>query len=286
MLRSLIRKGTVAGGDFMSPATTGLAIAAFSMMFLVACATSPLGRQQLQLFSDEMMADMGRTAFDNLLSEEKLARDRAVTRYVNCVADRIIAALPPEQQSGWDVRVLADDQLNAFALPGRKIGVYQGLLKAARNQHQLATVIGHEVAHVLAEHGNERLSTSYAAEAGLQLVGGLIGDPGSSQSRTVMALLGLGTQVGVLLPFSRTQEAEADLLGLDLMADAGFDPGASIELWQNMAAESKGTPPEFLSTHPGPDSRMRSLQKRMPMAEARLEAALRRGNRPDCRPER
>lgn len=258
-------------------------VASACLVLLAACATSPLGRQQLQLFSDDMLAEMGAAAFDNLAAEERSAADPQVTRYVRCVADKVIAALPPNQRTGWDVRVFADDDLNAFALPGRKIGVYQGLLKAAKNQDQLATVIGHEIAHVLASHSNERLSTSFAAETGLQLASGLIGDPRSSQSQTVMALLGLGTQVGILLPFSRTQESEADILGLDLMADAGFDPGASITLWQNMAAESGGSPPQFLSTHPGPDSRIRSLQARLPQASARFEAAVARGARPACR---
>lgn len=253
------------------------------LVWLAACSTSPLGRQQLQLFSDDMMAEMGSAAFDTLLAEEKRAADPAVTRYVSCVADNLTRALPANQRSGWDIRVFAGDELNAFALPGRKIGVYQGLLKAAKNQDQLATVIGHEIAHVLAAHSNERMSTSFAAETGLQLATGLLGDPQSSQSQTVMALLGLGTQVGILLPFNRAQEAEADILGLQLMADAGFDPRASIPLWQNMASESGGSPPEFLSTHPNPSSRIKGLQDRLPQATARYEAAVARGARPSCR---
>jgi predicted Zn-dependent protease len=191
--------------------------------------------------------------------------------------------LPGESAANWEVRVFASDDLNAFALPGRKIGVYTGLLKAAQNQNQLATVIGHEVAHVLAKHGNERMSTNFAAETGLQLVSVLAGDPGSAQSQTVMALLGLGTQVGVLLPFSRAQEEEADILGLDLMAEAGFDPSASVELWQNMAAMSEGQPPEFLSTHPGTQSRIQALSNRMPRAINLQQEARARGRNPDCR---
>ena len=253
------------------------------LVWITSCSTSPLGRQQLQLFSDDMMAQMGSAAFENLLAEENRAADPAVARYVDCVASSVIAALPPGQQSGWDIRVFSDDGVNAFALPGRKIGVYEGLLKAAKNQDQLAAVIGHEIAHVLASHGNERMSTSFAAETGLQLASGLLGNPQSSQSRNVMALLGLGTQVGVLLPFSRAQEAEADILGLELMASAGFDPRASIPLWENMAAEGGGAPPEFLSTHPHPSTRIEGLQQRLPQASERYRAALASGARPSCR---
>jgi predicted Zn-dependent protease len=143
-------------------------------------------------------------------------------------------------------------------------------------------VIGHEIAHVNAQHGNERMSNTYAAEAGLQLGGALLGNPGSKESQTVMALLGVGAQVGVLLPFSRAQESEADLLGLDLMARAGFDPGESVPLWENMEAASKGSPPEFLSTHPGSGGRIQALRGRIPAANSLQKSALAQGRRPDC----
>jgi predicted Zn-dependent protease len=268
-----------------SGSRTGLrkcvAMACFALL-LTACATSPLGRSQLQLFSEDTMAQMGSAAFQNLKSESRPASDTGISRYVSCVADHIVSALPADQRDQWEVQTFADDQLNAFALPGRKIGVYQGLLNAAQNQHQLATVIGHEVAHVLAQHGNERMSTSFAADTGLQLVSTLAGDPRSAQSQTVMALLGIGTQVGVLLPFGRAQESEADILGLDLMARAGFEPGASIELWHNMAALAEDRPPEFLSTHPGIENRIATLQGRLPQARKLQNTAAAQGKIPRC----
>jgi predicted Zn-dependent protease len=251
-------------------------------LLLASCVTSPLGRSQLQLFSEEMMSEMGAAAFQNLRAEKKDDTDRDDTAYVNCVAHSVIQALPASRAADWEVQVFADDSPNAFALPGQKVGVHSGLLDVARNQHQLATVIGHEIAHVNAKHGNERLSNAYAAEAGLQLAGALLGDPGSTQSQTVMALLGVGAQVGVLLPFSRAQESEADLLGLDLMARAGFDPAESVPLWENMTAASQGGPPEFLSTHPGPGGRIQALQARIPSATKLQKAALAQGRRPDC----
>jgi predicted Zn-dependent protease len=181
----------------------------------------------------------------------------------------------------WEIVVFRDDTPNAFALPGGKIGVNTGLFSVARNQDQLATVLGHEVAHVVAQHSNERVSTAYAAESGLQLAQAIAGAPGAEQSQ-LLALLGLGAQVGILLPYGREQEREADLIGLDLMADAGFDPRESIALWQNMAQAGGGQPPEFLSTHPSHGTRIQALAQRMPEALARADAARRRGALPAC----
>ncbi len=251
-------------------------------LLLASCATSPLGRSQLQLFSEDTMSEMGAAAFQNLKSEKRGESDKDDAEYVSCVAQQVIRALPASQASGWEVQVFADDTPNAFALPGRKVGVHSGLLAVAKNQHQLATVIGHEIAHVNAQHGNERMSNTYAAEAGLQMAGALLGNPGSKESQTVMALLGVGAQVGVLLPFSRAQESEADLLGLDLMARAGFDPAESVPLWENMAAAADGSPPEFLSTHPGPGGRIQALNARIPAAKRLQQTAIAEGRRPDC----
>jgi predicted Zn-dependent protease len=178
------------------------------------------------------------------------------------------------------VVVFNDKAANAFALPGGKIGVYTGLLQVAQTQDQLAAVIGHEVAHVTAQHANERVSTAFAAEAGLNVVDAIYG--GTSSGRNAMALLGLGTQVGVLMPFGRAQESEADLLGLDLMARVGFDPREAVTLWQNMARSGGGAPPEFLSTHPSHATRIEDLQKRMPEALKLYDAARVAGRKPKC----
>lgn len=215
---------------------------------------------------------MGATAYQQLQSSTPVSRDDAVNAYVDCVADAITRTLTGDASGPWEVRVFAEDQVNAFALPGRKIGVYQGLLSVAENQHQLATVIAHEVAHVVARHSNERISTQFAASAGLDLLGALAGEP-TPTKQTLFGLLGLGTQVGVLLPFNRRQESEADLLGLRLMAEAGFDPRASVDLWRNMIEKGGRSPPEFLSTHPSGESRIEALQARMPEALERARAS-------------
>ncbi|MGH8549702.1 MAG: M48 family metallopeptidase [Methylococcales bacterium] len=162
------------------------------------------------------------------------------------------------------------------------MGVHSGLLDVARNQHRLATVIGHEIGHVLARHSNERISQQYAAQTGLALTQALAGaslGPGTGQA--LMGLLGLGAEYGILMPFSRTQESEADFIGLDLMADSGFDPRESITLWQNMSAAGGGSPVEFLSSHPSHGTRIEDLQKRMPHAMALWENARNHGYNPE-----
>lgn len=249
---------------------------------LLACTTSPLGRSQLRLFPESEMAAMGATAFQKMQTEMPVSRDERAGRIVRCIADAITAAIEGEHAgTRWEVTVFEEPTPNAFALPGGKIGVNTGLFQVAQNQDQLATVIGHEVAHVLAGHSNERVSTQYAAQAGLSAVQVLSGASSPAQQQLI-ALLGAGAQVGVILPFSRAQEREADLMGLDLMARAGFDPQQSIALWQNMAAAGGGQPPEFLSTHPSHGTRIGDLQQRMPGAMLLREGARQRGAQPRC----
>ncbi|MEW6273149.1 MAG: M48 family metallopeptidase [Thermodesulfobacteriota bacterium] len=243
---------------------------------LASCATSPLGRKQLRLLSGEQVAGMGATAFQEIKQQTPQASDAATTRYVRCVADAIAAqASGPGAPAQWEVVVFAEDEANAFALPGGKIGVYTGIVEVAKNQDQLATVIGHEVAHVLAQHANERVSQQVVAGALMEVAGQAL-DP------RLAAALGVGAQVGVLLPFSRTQESEADLLGLDLMASAGFDPRQSVPFWQNMEKAGGAGAPEFLSTHPSGTTRMRDLNERIPQSLQLYEQAVAAGRRPRC----
>lgn len=245
----------------------------------LACVTSPTGRSQLRLFPDAEMAKMGVAAYDQMKSEMKISGDATLKARARCVANAIVAQVQgPYAGARWEVTVFEDASPNAFALPGAKIGVHSGLFQVARNQDQLATVIGHEVAHVLAEHGNERISTQYATQTGISLVGTIMGGS-SPQQQQLLGLLGTGA---VILPFSRAQESEADTLGLDLMARAGFDPAASIELWRNMSAAGGGQPPEFLSTHPSHGRRIQDLEQALPSARQLQQVARQRGLRPGC----
>jgi predicted Zn-dependent protease len=250
---------------------------------LAACATSPLGRSQLMLVGDAEMNQMGAQAFEEMKSQGKVSGDPQANAYVTCVANAITNALPGDA-GPWEVRVFQDDTANAFALPGRKIGVHTGLLSVAKNQDQLAAVLGHEVGHVLARHSAERVSDQFATQIAAQGAGVLLGAVSSPATQGLaMAALGVGAQ-GVVLKFSRTHESEADLIGLDLMSKAGFDPRESVSLWQNMEAASQGArPPEFLSTHPSPATRIKDLQARIPQDLPVMEQARKQGHNPRCR---
>ena len=242
------------------------------------CATSPTGRSQLVLMPGSQMDQMGLQAFANIKGETPVESSKTTNSYVQCVGNAIIR----EVGGSWEIVVFRDDAANAFALPGRKIGVNTGLLKVAENQHQLATVIGHEVAHVLSQHANERVSQQFAVDQGLGLINA-IASPRSATGQTLMGLLGVGAQYGILLPYSRVQESEADILGLDLMAKAGFDPRESVKLWVNMGKAGGGQPPEFLSTHPSDRTRISGLNTHMAVALDLQNKARQAGKRPDCR---
>ena len=260
------------------------AVTAATVALLTACATSPTGRHQLEFFAPAQMAQMGNTAYQEIKKETPETQDAGQRRYVQCVTDALTRVVPPPVDGGqWNVTVFKDDDsVNAFALPGGNIGVYTGLLKVAKNQHQLAAVVGHELGHVQAQHANARMSTQYATSAGIQLAAAVAGASGRGDQQAIMGLLGLGAQVGVILPFSRAQETESDVLGLRYMAEAGFDPRQSVDLWRNMQAAGGGKPPEFLSTHPSSDSRITALQKQMPEAMRLYEQARARGLNPNC----
>ncbi|WP_417596164.1 M48 family metallopeptidase [Oceanospirillum sp.] len=258
-------------------------ITGISAALLTACASSPTGRQQLKLFPSSEIDQMGVQSFAQMKEETPATNKTTTSQYVNCVANQVIAQVPAKYGiDNWEVVVFDSEQVNAFALPGGKVGVYTGLLEVAENQHQLAAVIGHELAHVLAEHGNERVSTAYATQTGLALAYKISGEP-SEQKDQLFALLGIGSQVGVILPFGRIQESEADIIGLELMAEAGFQPEQAVSLWENMAKASGGqSQPELLSTHPSHDRRIKDLQKLMPKANALYEKAKAAGRVPNC----
>ena len=262
------------------------ALAAVTVVAVVtACATSPTGRRQLQLFAPAEMAQMGNAAYREIQQQTPAASSPAVRGYVSCVVDQLTKVVPTPVDGGqWQVTVFDEPKnINAFALPGGNVGVYTGLLEVTKNQSQLAAVIAHELAHVQANPGNSRLSTQYATQAGLTLLSAFAGGGDGGQKSQIMSLLGLGAQVGVILPFSRAQESEADVIGLRYMAKAGFDPRESIGLWRNMMAASGGRPPEFLSTHPAGETRIDALQAHMAEAMQLYQQARAQGRTPNCK---
>lgn len=239
-----------------------LTIGALSLA-LVACQTSPTGRKQLVLMPDSQLTQMGVASFTEMKAATPKSDSTQATANVQCVANKIISVLPDNYRTQeWEVVLFNDDQVNAFALPGNKIGVYTGLLNVAKNQSQLAAVIGHEVGHVLAKHGNERVSTQLATSQALA-IGYQMSGQDSATKTAIFQGLGIGAQLGIILPFSRTHETEADLIGLQLMSKAGFDPEESIKLWENMSANSASSTPEMLSTHPAHGTRIQGLEAAM-----------------------
>lgn len=236
-----------------------------AVIVLSGCTKSSTGRSQLMMMSDSELNKMGSASFEEMKTKEKISQSSAINRYVQCVANAITKNVPKSAHDGaWEVVVFDSEQVNAFALPGGKIGVYTGILKVAESQDQLGAIIGHEVGHVIERHSNERLSSNQASQMGLSLINVLLESQNIESRNTVMAGLGLGVQYGVLMPYGRSHESEADIVGQDLMAKSGFDPKASIALWQNMAKQSKGAPPEFMSTHPSNATRIKQLTEHLP----------------------
>ena len=251
---------------------------------LASCATAPSGRSQLLLVSESQMMQLGATSFEQLKRSDKLARDPVRLGHVQCVVRALTAGLPSSGRIGWEVQLFDDPNPNAFALPGGKVGVNTGMFNVARNQDQLAGVIAHEIAHVIFRHANERVSQQMAAGIGVQALGAYTGSRTSPQNtRMLMSALGLGAQLGVMLPFSRKHESEADVYGQQYMARAGFDPNGAVALWQNMIAASRsGRPPTILSTHPDPQNRVRALAANAPSLMGEYRAARAAGRAPNC----
>lgn len=267
----------------MAKAWTTALVGILGLMLLITCSQSPLGRRQLTLMPADQLEAMGEKAFQKIDEETPTTQNETVKQYVECITNAItqVVSSKEEAPNNWDVKVFDAEAVNAFALPGGNIGVYTGLLDVAETPDQLATVISHEIAHVIADHGNERVSQQFAVAQGLELINALAGETSATQ-RTLMGLLGVGAQVGVLLPYSRLQESEADKLGLDYMARAGFDPRASIELWRNMAQAGGEQPPQFLSTHPSHGARIEDLQARLDRAMKLYRQARTAGRYPQC----
>lgn len=268
-------------------AALGVALGLACTVLVTACATttSSTGRKQyVGGVSQQQLDQLGAQAFDEQKAKKPLTQDGKQSAYVRCVVDAIVRELPPQwRQGGWDEAVFVDKNPNAFALPGGKVGVYTGIFDVARNQDQFAAVIGHEIGHVIERHHDERVTRQMGAAGAVQLLsvlaGARYGQSGSqlaSQGGSVIA------QTGFLLPGTREQETEADVVGQRLMAQAGFDPRQAVDLWQNMLAASASRPPEWLSTHPDPTSRIGELRKRAESLMPVYQQARAGGRKPAC----
>ena len=250
---------------------------AASLLAGCATTTSPTGRRQyVGGVSQSQLDQMGAQAFAEAKAKEKIDTDPKQNAYVRCVVDALVVRLPAQWRSTrWETALFVDAEPNAFALPGGKVGVNTGIFTVARNQDELAAVLGHEIGHVVSHHHDERITRQMNAQIGVSLLGALLGS-GYGQ---------LGSEgAGVyLLRNTREQEAEADVVGQRLMADAGFDPSKAVDLWQNMMAAGGARQPQWLSTHPDPENRIRTLRNDAPALMPVYAAARQAGRVPHCR---
>lgn len=257
-------------------------LCAASLLALAGCATSPTGRQQLILVSPSQMSQLGLDSFQQMRKQGKFANAPREKAYASCVSQALISVLPrPWSQEDWQVEIIDDDSANAFALPGGRIGVNRGMFKVATDQNQLAVVLGHELAHVVSRHSAERVSDKLAVQTGVAAAGAYGASKGVDPNM-LMAALGAGSQVGILLPFSRIQESEADTLGQRYMAEAGFNPEAAVTLWQKMDSSGDNRPPPFLSTHPSPGKRAQELGREAQRLMPAYKSARASGHTPNC----
>lgn len=241
----------------------------FAGLMMSGCTTVPqTGRSALHLVSPEQLASSAAAQFGQLKQQTPISRDPTYNAMLRRVGDRIayVAAsdLPNAQ---WEFVVFEDDsQINAFAMPGGKVAVYTGLFQIVRSDADLAIVVGHEIGHVVASHSAERVSQQLLAAGGALALQLGTHDMDRREQQLLMAAYGAGATVGLILPYSRLHESEADEIGLIYAAKAGYDPRAALDFWKRMEAQKSGAPPEFLSTHPAGATRIRRLEALMPRA--------------------
>lgn len=247
-------------------------------LFFLSCTTVPLtGRSSLNLVPDSEVVTMSYQQYSDVLKKAKLSSNPEKVQMVKRVGGKIATAAESFlRESGaaadvalykWEFNLIEDDKVvNAWCMPGGKVAVYTGILPIARDETGLAVVVGHEIAHAIAKHGNERMSQALLVQFGEIGLATALSSQAAATQQLFLALYGVGSNVGYVLPYSRLQENEADRIGLVLMAKAGYDPRAAVGLWQRMNAQSGGRSLEFLSTHPAPTTRIANIQSLIPEA--------------------
>jgi len=243
-------------------------------MFAVSCSKVPLtGRSRFLLVDEATEFQMGVTGYEQVLEESNLSGDKELVSRVRTIGEAI-AEVTDRDDFDWEFNVIeADSIANAFCLPGGKVAVYTGITELAGSDDELATVMAHEIAHAIARHGAERMTQMLMVDLG----GMALSEALSTQTETTLELAsiayGVGSGLLYVLPYSRTHESEADYMGLLYMARAGYDPRAAVDFWVKMQQQGGPAPPEFLSTHPNPDTRIEDLQEWMPEALKYYEKA-------------
>ena len=253
-----------------------------SLLLLAGCSSVPLtGRKQVLLVSDQEVLASSLTQYNDYIKTATKSTDKAKSAMVTRVGQRIAAATEQYlRENGmadevknfsWEFNLVKDPQVNAFCMPGGKIVVYEGLLPLVASEDELAVVVGHEVAHAVAKHSNERMSQQLMAQYGAALLGVAVSDKSAAVQKAASAVYGIGAQYGVMLPFSRKHESEADYMGLVFMTMAGYNPDVAVNFWKKMSAGSGGSTPEFMSTHPSDATRIADIQKALPAIKAKYQ---------------
>lgn len=250
---------------------------------LIGCASTPDEQSHPTSIDADEMAEIGATAFDQLKSKEQLSADYVAQSHVRCVADQLTAEMPSDETaSRWESLVFAADSADAMALPGGKIGIHNGMFALLDSEGQLAAVIAHELGHLIEGHAARRVSTGFSAESAIGAVQTYRGVQGPQVSRTLYALLGLGSQVGIALPYTSADEAQADAAGLALMARAGYDPNQALLLWEKLELQQRTKHVQWLDKHPDPAQHQRTLRAALDRVSADVDAARQAGKQPDC----
>jgi len=248
-----------------------------TLQLVAACATVPItGRKQLSLIPDSEMNALSFQQYDQVIAESQLSSDAEATAMIKRVGGRIQKAVENYfRQEGmsshlngyaWEFNLIESDQANAWCMPGGKVAFYTGILPICQDENGVAVVMGHEIAHAIAEHGSERMSHQMAISMGGMALGEAVDSKPEQTQAIYMSVFAVGAQYGAMLPYSRKHESEADHMGLIFMAMAGYDPRTAPVFWERMAAGGGGKPPEFMSTHPSDETRIRQLNERMPEA--------------------
>lgn len=248
------------------------------ILLISACKTVPIsGRKQINLLPESMLVEMGLTSYGEFISQNKISANQVQSAMIRNVGERITSAVEQYMRDNgladrikyfqWEYNLIEDDTPNAWVMPGGKVVFYTGILPFTQTDGGVAVVMGHEIAHVVARHGNERMSQALLVQTGgLALAVALDEKPEETKNMFLMAY-GVGSTLGVILPYSRAHEREADRLGMIFMAMAGYHPNEAVEFWKRLDQASGGASvPEFLSTHPTSSSRIRDLEKYIPEA--------------------
>lgn len=251
-----------------------------TIALLYSCSSVPItGRKQLNLVSDEEVLSSSLTEYKSYISKATISNNKTQSEIVTRVGKRIAAATEQYLRENnasneirdfsWEFNLVKSDELNAFCMPGGKIVVYEGLMKIITSDDELAVVLGHEVAHAVAKHSNERMSQQIIAQYGSNILGSALANKSEAVQSVAGEVFGLGTQYGVMLPFSRKQESEADYMGLILMSMAGYNPDVAIGFWKKMSASGTASIPELMSSHPSDETRIANINKNLASIKAK-----------------